>query len=63
MTVREYVISQIEEVADAWAERVHSNPNRTAEDEDDLLHVAGMNMAISIIWGIDLAELEAEVKE
>lgn len=62
MTVREYVISQIEEVADAWAERVHSNPNRTAEDKDDLLHVAGMNMAISIIWGIDLAELEAEVE-
>lgn len=62
MTVREYVISQIQEVADEWAERVHNNPNRTAEDEDDLLRVAGMNMAVNIIWGIDLAELEMEVE-
>ena len=62
MTVREYVISQIQEVADAWAERVHSNPNRTSEDEDDLLRVSGMNMAINIICGIDLAELEREVE-
>lgn len=62
MTVRDYVISQIQEVADAWAERVHSNPNRTEGDEDDLLRVAGMNMAVNIICGIDLAELEAEVE-
>lgn len=62
MTVREYVISQIQEVADAWAERVHSNSTRTSEDEDDLLRVAGMNMAINIIYGIDLTELEREVE-
>lgn len=63
MTVREYVIGQIQEVADAWAERVHTNPKRTAEDEDDLLRVTGMNMAINIIYGIDLVELEREVEE
>lgn len=62
MTVREYVISQIQEVADEWAERVHSNSTRTSEDEDDLLRVAGMNMAINIICGIDLTELEREVE-
>ena len=62
MSVRDYVISQIQEIADTWAERVHSNPKRTTEDEDDLLRVAGMNIAINIIYGIDLVELEREVE-
>lgn len=62
MTIRELIIERIEEVADSWADRIHGNPNRTPEDEDDLLRVSGMNIAINIIQGIDLLELDADIE-
>ena len=63
MTVRELIVNKIEEVSDSWADRIHGNPNRTPEDEDDLLRVSGMNIAINIIQGIDLLELDWDIEE
>lgn len=63
MTVRDYVINQIQEVSDSWSERVHAKADRTPEDENDLIRVSGMNIAINIICGIELSELDQDVEE
>lgn len=63
MTVRDYLPDKINEVADSWSDRVHELETRTPEDEDDLIRVQGLNMAVNIIYSLDLPELDEEIEE
>lgn len=63
MTLRDYLIGKINEVADSWSDRVHGLKTRTPEDEDDLLRVQGMSIAVNIIYSLDLYELDKEIEE
>lgn len=63
MTLRDYLVDKINEVADSWSDRVHSLKTRTPEDEDDLLRAQGMGIAANIIMSIDLSQMDEEVDE
>ena len=63
MTLRDYLVGKINEVADSWSDREHGLKTRTPEDEDDLLRVEGMSLAANIIMSIDLYQLDKDILE